>query len=200
MPLLALSLPEMTLKSSFLNSTERRMLTHSDFKIRHVAEADLDILIPHLNNLTLRGEFLPCRMTSPHSIRQQFKENGLSSDDFERLLLVDHADTILGTVWHFKSVPYFNAREIGYILFSEAQRNKGLVSGAVTLLSSYLFRSSQINRLEIRMDTRNLASEKVALKCGFQKEGVARGANFVHGRHVDMCVYALLRDEAGVVP
>jgi RimJ/RimL family protein N-acetyltransferase len=65
----------------------------------------------------------------------------------------------------------------------------------VGLLADHLFRSRQINRLEIRMDTRNLASEKVAIKCGFTKEGVARGANFVQGRHVDMAVYALLRDE-----
>ena len=42
---------------------------------------------------------------------------------------------------------------------------------------------------------RNLASERVAIKCGFSKEGMARGANFVRGKHVDMTGYALLRDE-----
>lgn len=46
------------------------------------------------------------------------------------------------------------------------------------------------------MDTRNQASEKVAINCGFQKEGLSRGANFVRGKHVDMAVYALLRSEA----
>jgi len=174
------------------------MLTHPDFTIRHVAERDLDTLLPLLNNLELRGVYLPCRLTSPHKIREQFKADGLSSEDFERLLLVDKADKILGTLWHFKSVPYFNAREIGYVLFAEAQRGKGLMSQAVGLLAQQLFRSMTINRLEIRMDARNVASEKVAIKCGFQKEGVARGANFVQGQHVDMCVYALLRDELPV--
>lgn len=176
--------------------TRGLMLTHSDFNIRHVAERDLDTLLPLLNNLALRGEFLPCRLTSPHQIREQFKANGLSSDEFERLLIVDKADRIIGTLWHFTSVPYFNAREIGYVLFADAQRGKGIMSQAVGLLAQQLFRSMHINRLEIRMDTRNLASEKVALKCGFQKEGVARGANFVQGQHVDMAVYALLRGEA----
>jgi ribosomal-protein-alanine N-acetyltransferase len=60
----------------------------------------------------------------------------------------------------------------------------------------HLFSSTLVNRLEIRMDTRNQASEKVAIKCGFQKEGVSRGANFVRGQHVDMNLYALLRGEA----
>lgn len=47
------------------------------------------------------------------------------------------------------------------------------------------------------MDTRNEASEKVAIKNGFQKEGISRGANFVRGQYVDMNVYALLRGETG---
>ncbi len=48
------------------------------------------------------------------------------------------------------------------------------------------------------MDVRNPASKKVAIKLGLTKEGVARGANFVHGEHVDMAVYALLRQEWAV--
>lgn len=172
------------------------MLTHPDFNIRHVAERDLDTLLPLMSDLALRGAFLPSRLVSPQQTREQFKADGLSSDAFERLLIVDKQDKILGTIWHFKSVPYFDAREIGYILFAPAQRNRGIMSQAVSLLVRQLFRSMTINRVEIRMDTRNLASEKVAIKCGFQKEGVARGANFVQGQHVDMCVYALLRSEA----
>ena len=66
---------------------------------------------------------------------------------------------------------------------------------AVALLSKYLFDITHVNRLEIRMDIGNKASEKVAIKCGFKAEGIARGANFVYGKHVDMCVYALLREE-----
>lgn len=58
------------------------------------------------------------------------------------------------------------------------------------------FESLLINRMEIRMGMRNLASERVAIKCGITKEGVARGANFMRGKHVDMNVYVLLRAEA----
>ncbi len=64
------------------------------------------------------------------------------------------------------------------------------------MLSQYLFNTLLINRLEIRMNTANLASEKVAINCGFTREGVARGANFVRGQQMDMAVYALLREQA----
>ncbi len=171
------------------------MLRHPEFSLRHVREDELDRFITLMNELEARGPYLPCRLHSPALLRQQFREHGMASEEFERLVLVDARDAILGTLWHFKSVPYFDAREIGYILFDQAQRGRGLVSAAVTLLAEHLFKSRQLNRLELRMDTRNGASEQVARKCGFTKEGVARGANFVHGRHIDMCVYALLRDD-----
>ncbi|MCF2909262.1 GNAT family N-acetyltransferase [Pseudoalteromonas sp. DL2-H2.2] len=58
-----------------------------------------------------------------------------------------------------------------------------------------MFKGHCINRLEIRMDTRNTASERVAIKCGFEKEGVSRSANYVNGQHVDMNIYSLLRSE-----
>ena len=171
------------------------MLVGNGFNIRHVEERDLEALIPLLNDLDVRGEYLPSLMVSPQNILKDYRDNGLSSEDFERLLIVDNEEKILGTIWHFKSVPYFNAREIGYTLFDVKQRGKGIMSQAVTLVSNYLFDGLHINRLEIRMDTRNKASEKVAIKCGYQKEGVSRGANYVKGKHTDMYIYALVRED-----
>ena len=171
------------------------MLNNENIRIRHVEQRDLDDLTRISNDLDIRGEYLPCGLTSPQKTRLQFKENGLSTENRETLLVVDKDDKMLGKIWHFKSVPYFNAREIGYTLFDVEQRGKGIMSQAVELLTNYLFSSQQINRIEIRMDTNNLASEKVAIKCGFTKEGTSRGANYVRGRHVDMHIYAKLREE-----
>jgi ribosomal-protein-alanine N-acetyltransferase len=172
------------------------MIFGSEFTIRHVLKSDLAELLPLLSNPELRGDYLPSAITSPTEFEKKFDKDGFSAEAFERLLIVDKAGKILGTIFHFKSVPYFNAREIGYVMLSPEHRNKGIATKAVNLLTRYLFDSLLINRLEIRMDTQNLASEKVAMNCGFKKEGVARAANFVRGRHVDMHVYALLRDEA----
>ena len=66
---------------------------------------------------------------------------------------------------------------------------------AVTLLTDYLFRTMLINRLEIHMNTQNIASEKVAIHCGYRREGIARGAVFSRGKHIDVAMYALLREE-----
>jgi len=171
------------------------MLKNEDIKIRHIEEGDMDGFV-HLNNdLDIRGLYLPCDLSSPQELRLQFQKDGLSNENSETLVIVDKNDELLGIIWHFKSVPYFNAREIGYTLFDISERSKGIVSQAVGLLSTYLFNAFQINRLEIRMSSENLASEKVAVKCGYKKEGTSRGASFVRGRHVDMHVYAMLREE-----
>ncbi len=171
------------------------MICGDNFNIRHVRKSDLAELIPLLTNSDIRGEYLPSKLLSPTALEKRFEQDGMSNDDFERLLIVDNADQILGTIFHFKAGRYFNAREIGYVMLSTKHRNEGITSKAVKLVAHYLFDSLLINRLEIRMAVDHIASEKVAIKCGFIKEGVARGANFVRGKHVDMNVYALLRDE-----
>ena len=172
------------------------MIRGSTIHIRHIHSGDLPLLAPLLNDLDLRGEFLPSALVSPTELERKFAADGVANDAFTRLLIIDSAsDQIIGTIWHFRSVPYFNAREIGYTMLSTEHRGRGVATQAVRLLARHLFDSLLINRLEIRMDTRNAASERVAIKSGFSKEGVARGANFVRGKHVDMNVYALLRDE-----
>ncbi|MBV8665579.1 MAG: GNAT family N-acetyltransferase [Burkholderiaceae bacterium] len=174
------------------------MIKGSRINLRHVRRNDLEQLVSLLNDLDARGEYLPNTMFSPVDLQKKFEADGMAGDDLTRFLIVDGSDRILGTIFYFKSVPYYSAREIGYTIFAVDQRGAGIATEAVTLLSRHLFDLLQINRLEIRMDSRNLASEKVAIKCGFKKEGVSRGANFIRGKHVDMNIYALLRNEFDV--
>ena len=97
----------------------------------------------------------------------------------EFFVIADQADQILGRVFHFKTVPYFQSREIGYSMFTDEVRGKGIMTEAVTLLRDYLFDTTLLNRLEIHMNTENKASERVAVKCGFQL-----GLGQLQGGHV----------------
>jgi RimJ/RimL family protein N-acetyltransferase len=45
------------------------------------------------------------------------------------------------------------------------------------------------------VDPLNLASKRVAEKCGFKFEGIARGSFFHKGKNHDSEVYSILRDE-----
>lgn len=63
--------------------------------------------------------------------------------------------------------------EIGYFL-DEKYWGKGVTTKAVKILEKIGFEKLGLNRIEILMDPRNIASEKVAIKCGYKKEGTMR--------------------------
>ncbi len=66
---------------------------------------------------------------------------------------------------------------------------------SLSLFVDYLFKTKNINRIEVRILPENKPSEKVALRCGFMFEGAARQAIFHQGTHSDLNQYSLLRKE-----
>lgn len=176
------------------------MIRGSCFTLRHVQKEDLSTYLSLHNNLVARGDYLPLDLMLHGSAEKKIEEERFSKDLRETFLIIDDKNEIIGSVFHFKTVPYFNSREIGYGMYKEQARGKGVMTEAVKILASYLFKTLQINRLEIHTHIENHASEKVAIKCGFIKEGIARGAHFSRGQHVDIAMYALLRGEWEQLP
>ena len=81
--------------------------------------------------------------------------------------------------------------EIGYWL-SPSRGGRGLASEAAIALTRLGFERLRARRMEIRVDSRNIASRKVAERLGFALEGVLRrDALDVKGEPCDTCVYAL---------
>ena len=92
----------------------------------------------------------------------------------------------------------FDGLEIGYAMFDPLQRGQGFTTQALSLFTDYLFQSMPIHRVQLIIADGNIASEKVAQKCGFTYEGTARQAMFQRGIYRDMKLYSLLRDELDV--
>lgn len=68
--------------------------------------------------------------------------------------------------------------------------NKGIATKAVQLLEAIAFRDIGLERLEIGPLVNNLASQMVAIKCGFTNEGRIENALWLDGRLVDVYCYA----------
>ncbi|CDG82665.1 GNAT family N-acetyltransferase [Janthinobacterium agaricidamnosum] len=162
--------------------------------VRHLLSSDLNTFIALLNDLPSRGEFFPMNFKSPEVIRRDFMQTGLVTDDHEMFVIEDRHHHIVGIISHFKSRTPI-CREIGYRLFDTALAGRGYVTAATRLLADHLFRAYQYHRLELLMDTDNLASERIALKCGFHYEGLMRQAFFHNGMIRDVKIYSLLRPE-----
>ena len=164
------------------------MIRGSCFSLRHVKKSEVPQLVALMNHPDAKGDFLSLEMMLQGVVEKRMEDESLSKENCETFLIIDENDSIIGRVFHFKTIPYFNGREIGFGMFSKEFRGKGIMSEAVQLLTDYLFKTLLINRLAIHMHVNNIASEKVAINCGFKKEGVARGASFSRGKHVDIAM------------
>ena len=79
--------------------------------------------------------------------------------------------------------------EIGYFIDRDYQ-GKGIASEAVRQLEKIGFEELNLQRIIILMDTRNLASERVARKCGYEKEGVMKKVHRLGESYYDCFLYA----------
>jgi RimJ/RimL family protein N-acetyltransferase len=162
--------------------------------VRHLLTADLNTFIALANDLPSRGDYFSRHFKSPETLRKEFMQNGFVTDDSELFVIEDNSHHIIGVITHFKSrTP--TTRELGYRLFDPKLSGRGYVSEACRLLVDYLFNVHQYQRLELLSAPENLASIRIAQKCGFSAEGTLRQSFFINGRYQDVQIFSLLRPE-----
>jgi RimJ/RimL family protein N-acetyltransferase len=172
------------------------MIKGDKINLRLVQQRDLAEVFRLDCDLSNRGDYFPLGLDSEASLNKSFNEYGLWGDDFGQMLIVAKDDRILGSIFRFKPVRYFDALEIAYILYDEASRGQGYMTEALSLMANYLFQVNKVNRLQLTVVVGNAASKRVAEKCGFKSEGILRGVIFLKGRNQDLEMFSLLREEA----
>ncbi|MYM67728.1 GNAT family N-acetyltransferase [Pseudoduganella sp. FT55W] len=170
------------------------MLKGSLCTVRHLVTADLNAFIALVNDLPSRGDYFSPHFKSPETMRKEFMQHGFVTDDSELFVIEDTAHHVVGVITHFKSrTPV--TREIGYRLFDPKLAGRGYVTEACKLLVDYLFKVHPYHRLELLTAPENVASVRVAQKCGFRAEGTLRQSFFINGRYQDVTIFSLLRPE-----
>jgi RimJ/RimL family protein N-acetyltransferase len=81
--------------------------------------------------------------------------------------------------------------EVGYWVAAEG-RGRGVATRAVGLLASFAFDEVGIERLELLAHPDNHASQRVAERAGFTREGLLRSGRVVKGRRIDLWLFSLL--------
>ena len=98
-------------------------------------------------------------------------------------------DRYLGAIVVF--IKEYETGELAYVV-APAARGRGLARGAVALLGDWAVANLGVKRLQLRIDPENAASQKVALACGYEREGVLRSAYVVRGDRRDVVMYSKL--------
>jgi ribosomal-protein-serine acetyltransferase len=87
--------------------------------------------------------------------------------------------------------------EIGYWV-AEAAQGRGIITQACRAIIGYGFNDLQLNRIEIKCAAENTKSQAVPERLGFEKEGILRQAERLHGRFVDLVLYAKVKGDGPI--
>jgi RimJ/RimL family protein N-acetyltransferase len=113
--------------------------------------------------------------------------------DAYNFAVVDESDHLLGSI--AIRILRFGVGHIGYWIAAEA-RGRGIATQALETLCRWAVDELRLGRLELAADPENHASQRVAEKAGFQREGVMRSAlEYRDGSRRDSVFFSLLPDE-----
>jgi RimJ/RimL family protein N-acetyltransferase len=81
--------------------------------------------------------------------------------------------------------------DVGYWVAPDA-RGRGLATMALRTLTTWVFANLHPARIELLADPGNVASQRVAEKAGFSREGVLRSYHEHRGQRIDVVMFSLL--------
>jgi RimJ/RimL family protein N-acetyltransferase len=119
------------------------------------------------------------------------RDGRATGDRFDFAVTEVAADASVGAV--IASRRHRENYEVAYLAGADG-RGRGLMTRAVRLLCDWLFEQG-VGRIEVRTHPANLASQRLAERCGFRREGRERRSIWLHGRREDAIVWSLLPDD-----
>ena len=85
--------------------------------------------------------------------------------------------------------------EIGYVI-SKEYWGKGMTTEAVKEVVKFGFDQMDLVRIQAQCFTENQASARVLEKAGMVCEGILRKAMYIKGKHRDLKMYSILREDS----
>jgi len=108
-------------------------------------------------------------------------------------MILQNEDRIIGWCGYHTWYLDHNRAELGYELYDEKDREKGLMSEAIIPIIDFGFENLNLHRIEALVGPSNSASLKILNRLGFKKEGHLKEHYKRNGKWEDSLVYALFR-------
>lgn len=161
--------------------------------LRPLATADIgDVALACRDQQTLTWLPLPRPYGKPEATWfVEIFAPGMRSSGVGVVFAIEERDRLAGVIdlkhadWTARTV------EVGYWV-APWSRGRGVATTATRTIAQWALREHEFERVELRAAVGNLASQRVAVKAGFQREGVARNAGYVHAGRVDLAIYSLV--------
>jgi RimJ/RimL family protein N-acetyltransferase len=139
-----------------------------------------------------RWTAVPSPYTEQHA--RDFVAHGVPGrqDDVQFAMEDAASGELLGSIAIFQ--PQEGIGEVGYWVAAPA-RGRGVAVRAVRLVVGWALEARDLRRIQIHTLPGNRASERVAEKAGFKREGVLRSYAVMKGRVTDITMFSLLPGE-----
>jgi RimJ/RimL family protein N-acetyltransferase len=167
-------------------------------RLRPWSEADVPAMVLAFSDPVLRRfswRTTPYTGTDARDDLARHEQDRLRGEALH-LALVGPRDrnVVLGGVGLSEVRPDQGCAAIGYWL-APAARGRGAATQAVRLLARWAFAELGLARLELTCGPDNEASQRVAERCGFTREGLLRSHVPFKGSRRDSVIYSLLPGE-----
>lgn len=162
--------------------------------LRRIRPGDLAQIRPFPFTVSIREP-----LDEAAALARALADSGLWTREAGAAAIVETATgRLLGTTQFYRAAPCIHGLEIGYILHDPQDRGRGFAGQALGLLTDLLFETRlDVHRLQLLIETWNLASWKLAERRAYVREGLLRSAGFGPDP-ADCFVYARTRrDWAG---
>ena len=170
-------------------------ISFGDYCIRSYEYPDEEALVKYANNYNI-SKLLRDQFPFPYtkSDAESWLVHACSQYPETNFALANHKELIGAIGINLQEdVNRFSA-EIGYWL-GEPFWNKGVITKALKLFTEFAFNNFDLNRIFANVFEGNIASEKVLLKAGYQKEAILSKAVFKGGKFLDQYIYVILKEE-----
>jgi RimJ/RimL family protein N-acetyltransferase len=121
-------------------------------------------------------------------------EAGRRNGSAEGFAAVDADGTLLGLAL----APDINVEgrelELGYIVAPDA-RGRGVATAILNRLTEWAFSEADAIRAYLLIETGNVASRRVAERCGYLQEGLLRSVHLKQGKRADVTLWSRLRSD-----
>ena len=138
--------------------------------------------------------------TAPYSkhILKQYLNNA-HKDIYEakqlRLVICDYDDRAIGLIDLFDFDPKNHRAGLGVIILAEGDRNKGVGTEAISLVTDYAFSILELHQVYANVMAGNKASIHLFTKLGFARVGTKRHWIYSNGEFKDEILFQKLSDQ-----
>ena len=173
------------------------MINGERLRLRGIEREDIPTFVRWFNDPQVRQYLLLFEPMSRAKEEQWFEDHlqqndlylyGIETRSKDEWVLVGNC-SLMNVDWRNRSAVF------GIVLGERAFWDQGLGTDATRTMIRFGFHELNLNRIELEVNREHPRAIRCYEKVGFVREGVRRQAQFQEGRHHDMVLMSILREE-----